>query len=259
MVFPAVDDVMHCARLAGTTAMSYFRHKDILEVHNKLNDSDIVTIADKECERCIMDYIKDKFPLHAILSEESGDIDGDAECRWVIDPIDGTTNFFSGIPVWGISIGVERNGITEIGVVYNAATDEMFYAERGKGAYLNGTPICVTQQTKLSRVVVATGFPVDKDINPDNNLDNLAEILPHVRDIRRLGAASVDLCYTAAGYLGGYWEMNLHEWDINAGILILKEAGGVCTHFRSDRNISIVCGAPAIHDQLLEMLNRQKR
>lgn len=256
---PTLDEVIACARKAGEIALRYFRHNDMLEMHNKLNDSDIVTTADKECETAITDYIKSNYPDHAILSEESGEKQGSAGCRWVIDPIDGTTNFFSGIPLWAISIGVEHHGETIIGVVYLPATGELFYAEKGKGAYLNGAPIHVSDQTALSRSVIATGFPVDKDTNPDNNLDNLSTVLPLVRDIRRLGAATADLCYTAAGFLGGYWELNLHEWDVNAGILILTEAGGCCTRFRHDRGVSIACGSPAIHDRLLTLLNTSPR
>ncbi len=250
-----LDEIIDLARRAGDVAMTYFRHHDILTVENKLNDSDIVTIADRKCETLIKEFIRTHYPDHSILSEESGETDGTAGYRWVIDPIDGTTNFFSGIPLWAISIGVERDGRTEYGVVYLPAMGEMFSAERGKGAWLNGEPIRVSQEVKLSRSVISTGFPVDKDVNPDNNLDNLARILPLVRDIRRLGSAAADMCYVAAGFLGGYWEMNLHEWDVNAATLILSEAGGVCTRFRPDRGISVVCGPQAIHDQLLRLLN----
>lgn len=144
-------------------------------------------------------------------------------------------------------------------MVYLPATDEMFHAVRGEGAWLNGRRIHVSAEQSLSRSLVSTGFPVDKNVNPDNNLDNLARILPLVRDIRRLGSATVDMCYTAAGFLGGYWELNLHEWDVNAATLIVEEAGGICTRFRRDRGISIVCGSPAIHDQLLPLLCKEPR
>ena len=256
---PSLDSIIECARNAGKTAHSIMLSSEGMEMHNKLNDSDIVTTADNECESYIKEFIKSHYPSHSILSEESGETQGIATYRWVIDPIDGTTNFFSGIPLWGISIGVELNGETVIGVVYLPATDELFYAEKGKGAFLNGKRIHVSDQSKLSRSVISTGFPVDKDSNPDNNLDNLAAVLPLVRDIRRLGAATADICYTAAGFLGGYWELNLHEWDVNAGLLILTEAGGKSTRFRDDRNISIVCGSPEIHDQLLPLLNTSPR
>lgn len=235
--------------------MKYFRSGNDIGMHNKLNDSDIVTIADKESERIIKDFIRTNFPDHAILSEESGETDGTASYRWVIDPVDGTTNFFAGIPFWAISIGVEYLGRTEIGVVYLPATGELFHAVRGKGAFLNGKPIRVSSETHLSRSVISTGFPVDKDTNPDNNLDNLAAIMPLVRDMRRLGSAASDMCYVAAGFLNGYWELNLHEWDVNAATLIVEEAGGICTRFRPDRGISLLCAPPAIHDQLLPILH----
>lgn len=235
--------------------MKYFRSGNDIGMHNKLNDSDIVTIADKESERIIKDFIRSNFPDHAILSEESGETDGTTSYRWVIDPVDGTTNFFAGIPFWAISIGVEYRDRTEIGVVYLPATGELFHAVRGKGAYLNGKPIRVSAETHLSRSVISTGFPVDKDTNPDNNLDNLAAIMPLVRDMRRLGSAASDMCYVAAGFLNGYWELNLHEWDVNAATLIVEEAGGICTRFRPDRGISLLCAPPAIHDQLLPLLH----
>lgn len=251
-------DVMRCAREAGEIAMSYFRGRHAMDIHNKLNDSDIVTTADKECEAHITEFIRTHYSDHSILSEESGETDGSADYRWVIDPIDGTSNFFAGLPLWSISIGVEHHGRTETGVVYLPATDEMFHAVRGEGAWLNGRRIHVSAEQSLSRSLVSTGFPVDKNVNPDNNLDNLARILPLVRDVRRLGSATVDMCYTAAGFLGGYWELNLHEWDVNAATLIVEEAGGVCTRFRQDRGISLVCGSPAIHDQLLPLLGKER-
>lgn len=249
-----IVEIISIARQAGDIAMRYFRDNQKMQIANKLNDSDIVTNADKECENFIKDYIHTHYPDHAILSEESGETDGSADWRWVIDPIDGTSNFYAGIPLWAISIGVEHHGERVYGVVYLPATQEMFHAVKGEGAFLNGAPIHVSTEEKLSRSLISTGFPVDKDTNPDNNMDNLARVLPKVRDIRRLGSAAADICYVAAGFLNGYWEMNLHEWDVNAGLLILAEAGGKCSHFRDDRNISIVCGSPAIHDQLSSLL-----
>ena len=133
--------------------------------------------------------------------------------------------------------------------------NELFHAVRGEGAWLNGEPVSVSGKTTLEQSVVATGFPVDKLENPDNNLDNVARVMPLVRGMRRLGSAAIDLCYVAAGFLDGYWELNLHAWDASAGLLIVEEAGGSYTHFRFDRNISVVAGTPAIHDLLLPMLS----
>lgn len=252
-----IDDIIRCARGAGEIAMSYFRGHRKMDIHNKLNDSDIVTTADKECETYIKSFIRDHYPSHSILSEESGETECGHDYRWVVDPIDGTSNFSAGLPLWAISIGVEHRGQTEYGVVYLPATGEMFHAVRGHGAFLNGADIHVSSQAKLSRSLISTGFPVDKAVTVDNNLDNFIRVLPLVRDIRRLGSASVDMCYTAAGFLEGYWELNLHEWDVNAAALIVTEAGGVYTRFREDRNISVVCAPPAIHTQLLPLLNQE--
>ena len=174
--------------------------------------------------------------------------------RWVIDPLDGTTNYSQGLPMFSVSIGIEHCGETVIGVVFAPYLNELFHAVKGEGAFLNGNPVKVSGKSALGHSVVATGFPVDKDTNPDNNLDNVARIMPKVRGLRRLGSAAMDLCYTAAGFLDGYWEMNLHRWDVSAGLLILEEAGGRFSHFRDDRNVSIVAGTPAIHDMLFPML-----
>ncbi len=169
----------------------------------------------------------------------------------MIDPLDGTTNFSQGLPLFCVSIGIEHNGETVAGVVYAPYMDELFHAVKGEGAMLNGNPIKVSGKTRLDHSVVSTGFPVDKDVNPDNNLDNVARVMPCVRGLRRLGSAAVDICYCAAGFLDGYWEMNLHEWDVNAALLILAEAGGKAESFRDDRNVSIVAGTPEIQRQLM--------
>lgn len=252
---PTIEEIKKLARGAGEIALRYFRHKSMMHVANKFNDSDIVTAADKASDAYIREYISSHYPHHSILSEETGESVGDEGWRWVIDPIDGTTNFYSGIPFWAISIGLELNGVQEMGVVYMPYTDEMFSARRGKGAYLNDRRINVSEETKLSRCVVSTGFPVDKDTNPDNNLDNFAEIMPLVRDIRRLGSSASDTCYVAAGFQNAYWELNLHEWDINAATLIVKEAGGEVVRFRHDRGISILCGNKTICDEILSHLH----
>ena len=248
-------DAMSWAREAGAVHRRYFRGND-LDVKSKLNDSDIVTKADKAAERLLINHIRETYPSHSILSEESGEEDHDSEYRWVIDPLDGTTNFSQGLPMFCVSIGIEHNGETVAGVVYGAYLDELFHAVKGGGAFLNGTPIASSAKSDLAQCVVATGFPVDKDTNPDNNLDNVAQVLPYVRGMRRLGSAALDLCYVAAGFLDGYWELNLHEWDVSAGLLIASEAGAKYTHFRTDRNISVLASGGGIHDILLQKLNR---
>ncbi len=250
-------DAMSWAREAGAVHMRYFRGNE-LDIRSKLNDSDVVTAADKAAEKVLIDHIREAYPDHSILSEESGADQHAGDYRWVIDPLDGTTNFSQGLPLFSVSIGIEHNGETVVGVVFAPYLNELFHAVRGEGAWLNGEPVSVSGKTTLEQSVVATGFPVDKLENPDNNLDNVARVMPLVRGMRRLGSAAIDLCYVAAGFLDGYWELNLHAWDASAGLLIVEEAGGSYTHFRTDRNISVVAATPAIHDLLLPMLSTGK-
>lgn len=244
------------AREAGAVHRRYFRGRE-LDIKAKLNESDIVTAADKAAEKLVISHIRETYPEHSILSEESGAEAYGSQYRWVIDPLDGTTNFSQGLPLYSISIGIEKDGETVAGVVYDSYLDELFHAVKGEGAFLNGEPIAVSGKQALNESVVATGFPVDKHLTPDNNLDNVSRVMPKVRGLRRLGSAAMDLCYVAAGFLDGYWEMNLYPWDVCAGLLIVKEAGGEFTHFRNDRNISVVAGTPAIHKELVELLSAE--
>lgn len=241
------------AREAGDIQLRYFRSLN-LDITNKLNDADIVTVADKASEETIIRHIREKYPDHAILSEESGDTSGSSEFRWVIDPLDGTTNFSSGLPGFAVSIGIEQRGETIVGVVYAPYLRELFTAVKGHGAKLNGEPIHCASQPKLSRCVISTGFPVDKDINPDNNLDNVGRVLPKIRGLRRLGSAALDICYVGAGFLDGYWELNLHLWDVSAALLIASEAGAHHCSFRPDRGISVIVASDSIYTQLQPMI-----
>lgn len=249
-----LDFARACARGAGRIQLSYFRGAH-LNVETKFNLHDVVTVADKESERYIVDAIAKAYPDHAVLGEESGMHAGHSDYRWVIDPLDGTTNYSQGLPVFSVSIALQYRGETLLGVVYAPYLDELYEACRGRGAWLNGRPIRVSDKSDTQRSVVATGFPIDKDRNPDNNLDNLSRILPRVRGVRRMGSAAYDLCAVAAGFLDGYWELNLHEWDVCAGTLIVTEAGGEVRAFRTDRNISIVAGNPVLVAQLSACLS----
>ncbi|MBR3831393.1 MAG: inositol monophosphatase [Muribaculaceae bacterium] len=248
-----VDDAIAWAREAGEVQLKYFRSSH-LNIRAKFNDSDIVTEADKASEQVIINNINRTYPQHAILSEEMGGNAIESDYRWIIDPLDGTTNFSNGLPLFSVSIAVEYQGEVIVGVVYAPYLDEMFHAVKGGGAWLNGKPIAPSGKESLSHSVVTTGFPVDKDITTDNNLDNVSRVLPRVRGMRRLGSAAIDLCYVAAGFLDGYWEMNLHTWDVAAGQLIVQEAGACYSHFRTDRNISVVAATPLIFETLYSLL-----
>lgn len=250
-----LDFAVGMAREAGRIQLSYFRGDD-LAMKTKSNVSDVVTRADRESEELIVRSILERYPTHAILGEEGG-ARGDAasEWRWVVDPLDGTTNYSQGLPVFCVSIALQYRGETVVGVVYAPYLRELFTAVRGGGAWCrrgDGEPVRLHVSTKqrLDCSVVATGFPYDKSENPDNNSDNVARILPHVRDVRRMGAAAYDLSCVAAAMLDGFWELNLHEWDVCAALLLVIEAGGVVESLRADRGVSPVAGSAALVEQM---------
>ena len=245
------------AKGAGEIQLAYFRGDD-LGIETKSNAYDVVTRADKESEAYIVQAILGRYPGHGILGEEGG-VMGTAgsDYRWVIDPLDGTTNYSQGLPLFTVSIALQYRGETIVGVVYAPYLNELFTATKGGGAYLQYASreperIRVGEKQTLATSVIASGFPYDKDVNPDNNSDNVARIIPYVRDVRRLGSAAYDISCVAAGLLDGYWELALHEWDVCAAELILAEAGGVVCDLRRDRGISIVAGNGAIVKELLK-------
>lgn len=196
----------------------------------KKGDFNLVTAIDKAAEKIILNVILKHFPDHSILAEESPEVEG-SECRWIIDPIDGTTNFAHGLPLTSISIGFERHGRLEMGAVLDAIRGELFFAERGKGAFLNGKKIRVSKIKTLADSLIVTGFPYDRKKNPKAYLDMLGAFLARVQCIRRTGSAAIDLCYVACGRFDGYYEMKLNPWDKAAGMIILEEAGGTLTDF----------------------------
>ena len=240
-------------RQAAEVLKGFFRRRD-LDIEDKGSAFDIVTEADKGSELIILDFIHSLFPDHAILSEESGDDHLSARFKWVIDPLDGTVNYSAGIATYCISIGLKEDGETRMGYVYAPTLDEEFWAIKGKGAYGPYGRLEVKGTTELQRAVISTGFPYDKATNPDNNLDRFAQVMPRVRGIRRLGSAAMDLCYVAAGWLDGYWELNLKEWDACAGELIALEAGATVKRYRNDHGICILAAGPGIATQLLELV-----
>ncbi|MDE6018527.1 MAG: inositol monophosphatase [Muribaculaceae bacterium] len=241
------------AENAGLIHMKYFRQAG-LKQSTKLNDSDVVTVADKESEASILTYIRDNFPSHGIISEESGSSHDEREWRWVIDPLDGTTNFSMGLPTFCVSIALEHNCDAIVGVVFAPYLQECFYAVKGKGAWLNGNPIHCSDKPQLSKAVIATGMPYDRNDNPDNNLAEICRMSLLVRGIRRMGSAAIDLSYTGAGFLDAYWELNLNRWDVAAGQLIAKEAGAIVESIRSDRNHSILASNPSLISSMREVL-----
>ena len=248
-----LDTARQMTREAAEVLKRHFRRRD-LGIEDKGSAYDIVTEADKGSERIILDTLHARFPDHAILSEESGDDHRQARCQWVIDPLDGTVNYSAGIATYCISIGLKVDGETRFGYVYAPTLDEEFWAVKGKGAYGPYGQLQVKATTELQRAVISTGFPYDKATNPDNNLDRVALVMPRIRGLRRLGSAAMDLCYVAAGWLDGYWELNLKEWDACAGELIALEAGATVKRYRNDHGICILAACPGIAHELLEMV-----
>ena len=249
----ALEYAVAWAKEVGKIQLSYFRGND-LGIQTKSNVYDVVTRADKESEAFLLDKIQKHYPGHAVFGEESGAHAGTAEYRWVIDPLDGTNNYSQGLPVFTVSIGLQYREETILGVVYAPYLGELYTAIRDRGARYNGKVIRVAEKQDLAQSVLGTGFPYDKDVNPDNNAANLAAILPSIRGIRRMGSAAYDLCCVAAGWLDGYWELALQPWDMCAGALIVQEAGGIVRRFRENRGISILAGNAALVEKMGEKI-----
>jgi myo-inositol-1(or 4)-monophosphatase len=189
----------------------------------------LVTEADRLSEALIVDRIRKAFPGHDILAEESPETASGSGFRWIIDPLDGTTNYAHGYPVFCVSIALETEGMIRLGAVYNPMLDELFIAERGAGAFLNGRRLTVSRTTELSRSLLATGLPYDLREDRNNNINYFEAMALNAQAVRRVGSAALDLAYLAAGRFDGFWELKLMPWDMAAGWLLVEEAGGVVT------------------------------
>lgn len=257
-----LNQVVELAKQVGAIQKASLR-KTNLAFDTKSTDTDLVTEIDKKSDALILDYIQQHFPGHAILTEESGESVAPAhahsEYRWIVDPLDGTTNFAQGLPIFSVSIALQHRGQTVLGVVYNPVTDELFTAIKGDGAFCNGQKIAVSQKADLKSAVLATGFPYDFAHNPVNNLAYFNNLSAKTRGIRRFGSAAYDLALVADGRFDGYWEMALNPWDVAAGILFVEEAGGKVVHFRNDRKISLVAANATLCDLILAELRNTDR
>ena len=253
-----LDFAIQTARDAGRILAERFGRK--IEISNK-SEIDLVTESDLASERLIIDRIKTYYPRHSILAEESGASDGAENqdgWRWIIDPLDGTTNYAHGYPCFCVSIALENQGRLEIGVVYDPIRDEMFAAERGQGASLNGRRINVSRTIRLGSALLCTGFPYD--VRQRNEFaKHFASFIMHAQGVRRDGAAALDLAYVAAGRFDGFWEEGLKPWDVAAGALIIEEAGGRITNYLGGpldiHRPPVVASNGLIHDQMREVLN----
>ena len=219
---------------------------------------DLVTEADLQAEKCILDTIHENFPQDNILSEESGMSEEVSDRTWLIDPLDGTTNFTHEFPFFAISIALEFEKQIVLGIVYNPRMDEYFEAVKGRGAYLNGTPIQTSKTANLGESLLATGFPYDVQEKPLRVMELFTKMIVRAQGVRRPGSAAIDLCYVASGRFDGFWEEGLKPWDTAAGMVIVNEAGGKVTTYEgkaySPYLKSIVAANPYIHDAMIKGL-----
>lgn len=225
-----LDFAIRVAREAGSVLRDNFGKK--IEISHK-SKIDLVTEVDIASEKLIKELITSHYPKHQILAEEGGEYGSNpsSQYRWIVDPLDGTTNYAHGLPFFCVSIALEKAGEVVCGVVYDPVHDELFAAERGSGATLNGRTIKVSSVAEINRALLVTGFPYDIHTDEFNNINNFIRFIKTAQAIRRLGSAALDLCYVACGRMEGFWELKLKPWDMAAGALIVQEAGGRVTRF----------------------------
>jgi myo-inositol-1(or 4)-monophosphatase len=260
----ALDFALSTARQAGQLLRDHYHQKHI--VQHKSSRIDLVTEADLASERLIVGAMRGRFPDHAILSEEGlGDLSemaGETPNLWVVDPLDGTINYAHGYPVWGLSIAHVEHGRVVLAVCYDPLRDEIFWAERGQGAWCNGQRMRVSGTVRLQDALVATGFAYKRATLVDNNLAEFCAIMPRVQGVRRGGAAVLDLAHLADGRLDAYWEMHLNPWDWAAGYLLIQEAGGNMTDMHGEpwllESNHTAASNGVLHDELLEILCRSR-
>ena len=261
---PMLNIAVKAARRAGSIINRAALDRGALEIRAK-NKNDFVTQVDKAAESAIIDIIRQAFPDHAILGEESGASDGKgkgagtkAEYRWIIDPLDGTTNFIHGFPQYCVSIALQHRGAMEHGVVYDPAKNELFTASKGRGAFLDDRRMRVTKCTNLKDALVGTGFPFKEMSRIDLYFRQLREVMQTSSGVRRAGAAALDLAYVAAGRLDAFWELGLSPWDMAAGALMIQEAGGLVGDLTGDagwlESGDIAAATPKVFTQLLAAL-----
>ncbi|KUO65337.1 MAG: inositol monophosphatase [Gracilibacter sp. BRH_c7a] len=245
-----LNDVKNWVREVGQIQKENLRKENMI-INTKSSEIDLVTEIDELSEKVLINAIREKYPEHSILSEESGEHKSvNSEYLWIIDPLDGTTNYAQGLPIFAISIALQYQRETVLGVVYVPMLDLLFEAIRGQKAFLNGKRIEVAGKQNLKESLLSTGFPYDQQSNHDNNTNYFAYFVPRARGLRRLGSAAYDLANIAAGVLDGYWELNLSIWDVAAGILLVEEAGGKVIMLDDKRGVSLIAGNTNIAEQI---------
>lgn len=253
---PTLAEIESLARNAGAILRERYNQEHDIQYKGEI---DLVTEADHASEKYLLGEINTRFPGGHIFTEESGEFQGADEATWYIDPLDGTVNYAHHIPIFCVSIAFASRGTLELGAVYDPLLNEMFSAERGKGAFLNGKPIHVSKTAELKKSLLVTGFPYDTWNTPRNNFDYFIKLCKLTQGVRRLGSAALDGCYVAAGRFDGYWELSLKPWDIAAAALIAQEAGAKVSRVDGSPDclslpISFLASTPQIYQPLLEAL-----
>lgn len=265
---PMLNIAIRAARKAGNLIAKHYETPDAVEASQK-GDNDFVTNVDREAERLIVEVIRKSYPQHAIIGEESGELAGeDTDVQWIIDPLDGTTNFIKRFPHFAVSIAVRIKGRTEVAVVYDPMRNELFTASRGQGAQLNGYRLRGGSARDLDGTILATGFPFKQKQHANSYIALVSKLFVQCADFRRTGSAALDLAYVAAGRVDGFFEIGLKPWDFVGGELLVREAGGLVTDFTGGHNHllsgNIVAGNPRVvkamlstmRDELSEALKR---
>ena len=254
---PTLNIAVKAARRAASIITRASTQLDLLTVNTK-SPNDFVTEVDRLAEKAIIEVLSDAFPGHGILAEESGESGPESEFNWIIDPLDGTTNFIHGFPQYAVSIAQTKNGVLEHAVVYDPNTNELFTASRGSGAFLNDRRMRVSRRTRLGDSLIGTGFPYRQFEHVDAYLAMLKELAQKTAGIRRPGAAALDLAYVACGRLDGFWEIGLAPWDMAAGTLLIQEAGGLVSDLSGENGYmssgNMVAGTPKVFAQLLPII-----
>jgi myo-inositol-1(or 4)-monophosphatase len=261
---PMLNIAVKAARAAGAIINRASLDLDLLKVNTK-SPNDFVTEVDQAAENAIIEILLNAYPGHGVLAEESGRTHGakDSDYVWIIDPLDGTTNFIHGFPVYAVSIALSHRGQVQQAVVYDPARNDLFYASKGRGAYLNDRRLRVSKRTRLADSLIGTGFPFRKGDNFKRYVKMFEEVMQQCAGLRRPGAAALDLCYVAAGYYDAFFETGLNPWDIAAGSLMITEAGGLIGNFTGEADYlfqrEVVAGNPKIYGQLVQMLSPYSR
>ena len=255
-----LDKVIEIAEDAGSIIRNAFREQ--ISIEYKSDESNLVTNIDKLAEDRIKNRIKADYPSHSIIAEESDPTMNSSEYTWIIDPIDGTTNFAHGLPIFSVSIGIQKGDELIYGVIYDVMREVIFCAEKGSGAFENDKKLCVSNNSELNKSVLVTGFAYDRSDDYNEAVKIFGAFLSKTRAVRRLGSAAIDFCYVASGVFDGFWEANLSPWDVCAGILIVREAGGVVTDFdRVNANPfskNFLATNGYIHDSMNELISSNR-